>query len=61
MADLLAAKGPVHVPNYVVDSVFGGMDAYKKLCSIMQASTGYDYMGGTSRPVYWYDFLSEVA
>jgi len=61
VADLLEAKGPVQITPGVISSVFGGEDAYKKMCSMVEVATGNSIGGKIPRPVYWYDFFSEAA
>ena len=59
VADLLATSGPLRVSDAVLQSVFGGKEAFDSLCKMVEAQTGNKFSGGT--PMYWYDLLNKVA
>lgn len=59
VADLLTASGEVQVSKDVLDSVFGGKEAFATLCAMVEASTGKKLSGGS--PVYWYEALNKVS
>lgn len=59
VADLLNASGPVQVSEAVLKNVFGGAEAYKALCAMIESNTGNALTGVLGVPVYWYDFLNK--
>lgn len=57
-ADLLSAKGSVDAPDEIINTVFGGKDAFDKAVQMVSSATGNSLTGKVLKGYYWYEFLT---
>jgi phosphoenolpyruvate synthase/pyruvate phosphate dikinase len=57
VADLLSATSSAEVSDKIIQTVFGGADAYNKLVSLLEQHTGVKLSGAVKVPRYWYSIL----